>query len=500
MKDNKLYSYICEKCEKRSIPIEELHKKCKFSRSSNYRYMCGLIPKSKLYSVEEKFSEVLKLNALEKKKLHELIYLQSLTDIDINNMELIDSYVFDKQVIPKEKDLDFMYYNKNDIFSRAKSDILNIIFEESDDENCSMDIKIINSLDDDSLEFITKLIDIIKNLKNLSKVHIEHLISFPEDSYENSLNILFKIIPLFKFDKYDAYYTKKKANNFLLNNPIIISKTYSNSNKKQYFLITFLENDYPQCFSYDDEIHYKFLMRCYESCKHNYKSSIITARDIDALSETLISMEMNNNYYLIKKNNCFNQIPIDTYKKTVSRYNNKELCNLLKIIFNVDIQEFEIKMSLDNLWTLLKKRIDLSYKNKHTNVFSKQGLIELCKTGRTSDLFKEMLPFTKDEVKEILEYIRDRNLNPNDSYKLYITNDAILKDGSDIVISEDYAILITFVPSNDFKNVCQNILIKNSSLAKMFVNYIESYIPAKCLSDKETTFFINNLISTYLTE
>ena len=289
MKDNKLYSYICEKCEKR--------------------------------------------------KLHELIYLQSLTDIDIHNMELIDSYVFDKQVIPKEKDLDFMYYNKNDIFSRAKSDILNIIFEESD-------------------------------VKNLYKIHIEHLISFPEENYENSLNILFKIIPLFKFDKYDAYYTKKKANNFLLNNPIIISKTYSNSNKKQYFLITFLENDYPQCFSYDDEIHYKL----------------------------------------------------------------------------------------------------------------------------------EMLPFTKDEVKEILEYIRDRNLNPNDSYKLYITNEPILKDGSDIVISEDYAILITFVPTNDFKNVCQNILIKNSSLAKMFVNYIESYIPAKCLSDKETTFFINNLISTYLTE
>ena len=141
MKDNKLYSYICEKCEKR--------------------------------------------------KLHELIYLQSLTDIDIHNMELIDSYVFDKQVIPKEKDLDFMYYNKNDIFSRAKSDILNIIFEESDDENCSMDIKIINSLDDDSLEFITKLIDIVKNLKNLSKIHIEHLISFPEENYENSLNILF---------------------------------------------------------------------------------------------------------------------------------------------------------------------------------------------------------------------------------------------------------------------------------------------------------------------
>ena len=110
MKDNKLYSYICEKCEKR--------------------------------------------------KLHELIYLQSLTDIDIHNMELIDSYVFDKQVIPKEKDLDFMFYNKNDIFSRAKSDILNIIFEESD-------------------------------VKNLYKIHIEHLISFPEENYENSLNILF---------------------------------------------------------------------------------------------------------------------------------------------------------------------------------------------------------------------------------------------------------------------------------------------------------------------
>ena len=160
MKDNKLYSYICEKCEKRSIPIEELHKKCKFSRSSNYGYMCGLIPKSKLHGVEDKFSEVLKLNALEKRKLHELIYLQSLTDIHIHNMELIDSYVFDKQVIPKEKDLDFMFYNKNDIFSRAKSDILNIIFEESD-------------------------------VKNLYKIHIEHLISFPEENYENSLNILF---------------------------------------------------------------------------------------------------------------------------------------------------------------------------------------------------------------------------------------------------------------------------------------------------------------------
>ena len=123
----------------------------------------------------------------------------------------------------------------------------------------------------------------------------------------------------------------------------------------------------------------------------------------------------------------------------------------------------------------------------------------MVKTKKIDDFFKEIPEFSDEEVKEILEYILERNSNNKDSYKLYITKESIFENNYNINIYKDAGVLITFNLFSSWKGLCSNIFIENTKIAELFIKYIEEYIPSRhCLSKEETNKFLNNLILTYL--
>jgi hypothetical protein len=102
--------------------------------------------------------------------------------------------------------------------------------------------------------------------------------------------------------------------------------------------------------------------------------------------------------------------------------------------------------------------------------------------------------FSKDEVRLILEYARDRNSDENDTYNLYITDMPILESKYHIFIYDDKGILFyNAIPQ--LVQTSNSICIENHSLANLFSEYAETHIPAyHALSKEKATEYINSLI------
>lgn len=494
MENIELYDFITSKCKEKNISVESLPSK-EISRTTLYRYMKGIIPKSKLVKAERFFSANLKLNASERSTLHDLLYVKKMSSSEVKVMKELDKYIFNNNIKKITKNIDFLYYS-DDKYNRSKKEIFDIIF--SDSSNFKLNVNIIGCLENESLEFLTEFIDLIKAKEVVNS--IEHLIKFTEETYENNLSILLRILSFFELNNYNAKYKEGLNSNFFLNNTIIIDKVSYDDKNHTYYLITFLNNDYPQFLTFDNEFSYKYIERCYENYSADFKEEIVKSRNINMLSDTFFSLEATHDSYLIKRNPCFNGIPTSVYESLNKRYSNEEKLSILKTIFDDEnIESFEVESTFNKLIFILNKRLESTYKNNYTNVFCREGLLELVKTKKIDDFFKEIPEFSDEEVKEILEYILERNSNNKDSYKLYITKESIFENNYNIDIYKDSGVLITFNLSSAWKGLCSNIFIENTKIAELFIKYIEEYIPSRhCLSKEETNKFLNNLILTYL--
>ena len=118
---------------------------------------------------------------------------------EVKVMKEIDKYIFDNNIKKITKNIDFLYYS-DDKYNRSKKEIFDIIF--SDCSNFKLNVNILGCLENESLEFLTEFIDLIKTKEVVN--NIEHLIKFTEETYENNLSILLRIFSFFELNDYNA--------------------------------------------------------------------------------------------------------------------------------------------------------------------------------------------------------------------------------------------------------------------------------------------------------
>lgn len=111
---------------------------------------------------------------------------------------------------------------------------------------------------------------------------------------------------------------------------------------------------------------------------------------------------------------------------------------------------------------------------------------------------ENMPSFNREETRMILEYIRDRNMDPNDPYTLYITENNLFNNGLIVGIFQGKGIIVEYTQQTR-QEVVNNVLIESPELNQVFIDYIENHISkSRALSNMAATEFLNELIEKYL--
>jgi len=492
MRNDNLYKYLTGICKKRGLPIEGLPKLFGFSRSSLYRYMTGIVRISP--EVRSKFVSILCLEKTERQEFERLVGLSEFDSAMIDARCAFDEFVFCKRTEPAEPKTFKFAYHESDTFLRTADEIYTLIHTLSTQPGTSCTIRIINCLEKDIFSsvalFIEKMLAISKN------VNIEHLLAFSEKEHLQNITTLVSIIPLLKYTSYSVYQSSKLTfhnKKEFFGNTVIVD-VRSRDAPEKYFFISFLDDELSTCLATSDRNVFAFWSNNYANFKKSYDVSRLDVTNIDMFANTLLALQQNANHYLLKPNFCHDAIPMFVYQGILARASPQELAEVQK---GLDCAAGGKAVSLEALFSTLEQRIAASYVHRRIDVHSMDGLSELVKTGRLSDHLAFVPAFTRQELHDILEYARDRNRDPNDSYTLYITKEKILEDGHIILAFENVGVLMEYSKENYRQGICSHLFIRNSLLAAIVSDYVKNHIPGNhALSLEDATAFLNSLIAS----
>lgn len=494
MNNEKLYKYLTLKCKEKGLQIEHIPQMIEVSRSSLYRYMKGTIRMSS--KVQSKFIKILQLDETEKREFERLVGLSEFDSTMIDARYVLDDFVFGKHTNQNKIDtVKFAYYER-DVFLRTSDQIYELIESLSAQSESSCKIRIVNCLEDRIFKSVSFFIKSLFTQLKTENIAVEHLLMFSEKDYLHNTNVLINIIPLLRYKRYSVYCSNVSSSidtKTLLDSMIIVELNHK-EDKPNYFFISFLKEDLSACLSTSDKNVFAFQLSNYESFKKSYNAALLDSSTIDLFSMELAQRQEHSNCFLLKPNCCYDRIPILVYESLIARNTPEELERMKNGFAGGSGDTTDI---LDKLLYVLGKRFDSSYVNRHIDTYSMEGLADFAKSGRLTDHFDFMISFDKKERKTILEYMRDRNNDPNDDYTLNITKEPVLDNGYIILVFEDVGVMIEYNKEEYCEGTCTNLFINNKMLADVFSDFVKNHVPNNhALTTEEATTFLNTLIDS----
>jgi len=495
-----VYKFLTTKCKERGIKIEGLPERFdfKYSRTTIYRYMKGilLIPPD----VQELFVNLLNLDSAEQAQFARLISLSSFDETMLAARRRLDKFFFESKEIPQEQpEVECVFYDQ-DKYLRTIDEIFSMILSMSEYDGFRCDVKIIGCTQDDILPYAADFAQKLMALSQLSSV--EHLVTLFETDFLQNTVFLLDILPLLVHGAYKVYYRESVADGgvkTMLGDFMLITCHYleNNAPQKKCYALSFLENSMPECIVFNDKYMLSFWLKNYAYLRQYYPHALTHMTDLTMIEDELHNLESIHDEYLIKPNPCYHKIPIGVYRRLLSRVSVDEIKHIAANLINqAVVDEAEALSVMEGMLMNLENRVGSSYKNRHIDVYSKEGLVEFAKTGRISDHLKVLPAFDKEEVKEILIYIRDRNRDPEDSYKLCLVN--VLQHSYYFVAIKGHSLLIECDQQTVEDGAYVLLHVHNRNLLEVCCDYIENHLPANhVLPLEDTTAFIDELISKF---
>jgi len=491
-----LYKFLTVKCKERGIKIEELPERFDFqySRTTIYRFMKGILRITK--AVQALFVKLLDLNDAEQVQFARLISLSSFDETMLAARRRIDKFLFESGCIPEElPEIECAFYDQDKYF-RTIDEIFNMVFSMAEHNGFSCDVKIIGCVQGGMLGYIS---DFTRKLLSLSASScIEHLAALSDTDFLQNTVFLLDVLPLLFQGAYKVFYREPSADDgakMMFGDSMFITCQYEENgvSKKKCFAVSFLAQAMPECIAFDDKHMRGFWMKNYAHLRMYYPNALTHMTDLPMMGDDLQKMESNCDEYLIKPNPCYHKIPMSVYRRLVGRVSPDEVRRIASTLNSQVRDDAEARYVLETMLLSLEKRIGSSYTNKHIDVYSKEGLAEFAKTGRISDHLTALPPFDKEEIRDILVSIRDRNLDPDDPYTLCLVDR--LQHRYYFVIIKGHGLFIECDQQLSGKGVYESLYVRNRNLLEVFCDYIENHLPVNhALTVKETTAFIDELI------
>lgn len=493
----KLYDYLKQKLKQKDILLDQFAQMCGFSKSTLYRYMKGILVMPE--AVENKIASLLEFTDEEKEELNKFAYKAYVENTILNSNHTLYKYIFDTDMGNRDSDnFELVFYEGNRYISSI-NEIFDEIISMSSAKDFLCEVNIIGCVDDKFINVIQSFIN-NKNV-NSSKFKIEHIVNISKYNYNETLQTFKAIFPIMKFYGYNIYYTSFDSKSMYLsivNDCLIIKYSFFEKNNKKaekYFFINFIKDRFSGCYVSKDINLYNFIMQNYASLKQNCIRSSIKINNLNSLIDKYKIKD--KNIYLFQNTPSYDKIPIEVLEDELSKYSDEEITNLVNVISSKNNNLQTAKEYIKNLKQLITESTEYTKVNKHIDIYTKEGIKNFISTGYLYFYNTKLKPFSKSSIRRIINYILERSLNPNDNYKMYISN-ASINDKLILKIIQNQGITITYNFSSENNIVVSYSSIESESIYKVFSNFAENYIPTtNIMSDEEVYNYIQGLLKTY---
>ena len=481
--------------------MPELAKLCNFGQSTLYRYMRGDFNISA--ENEETLCRVLKLSDEEKREFHAAIEEAALQKPMHGAHQILDALVFD-DIDPAGNDLtneEILFIGK-DRFLLTMEKLYQRILINADKPDFSCCLRIVKSNDE---PYFHTLVDFMKRLlRHIPNAKIEHLISYPAKDYKRRVQTFIEILPLLQYENYEVYYTEDENNcdaKEVFGRSFYVSTSYDGNGqaKNENFFISMRKSSRNACICSSDPVWHEFIVEEFLDLRKQYKNDIQEFCTYNLSLDFIINMERSHPVSCINPDIHLSHLPTEVLTGKFAALNKKDRKTAADNISPEPVPDKAVDKVLDAIVSTLKMRCDSSHKQPQTAICSKSGLIEFVKTGRRCDHIKWLPAYSKDELRLIIENIRDRNEDESDAFNFYVTDKPILENRYIIYVYKDAGIAIQYNQEKERSKTNNYLFLGCEVLAGVFYEYMNSYIPAAhTVSKQETTDFLNSLLDKYL--
>ncbi len=490
-----LYSFVNKICKSRDMKMEDLQKKLDFSRSTLYRYLKGINQLTP--DIETKIITALNLDRVESMEFMKYSKLSAYDQSLIEARFIIDKFLFEHEANEKPfNEIDLIFYNQ-DRFLRTLPEIFEHINTYGNMSSLNIGVKILNCLNDNIFFHINQFLQ--SNLNADINIVVEHFVNLSEKSYLQNAMSFIQVFPLIKYESYRLYYKEKETEEILLNDSMLISLDFLEEGKKvnRYFAISFFEDSMPECIAFTDSYMYNFLLKAYSNLKFSYDNVIQKYNELDFDNDILAEFPQMGSCYIIKANPCHDKVPLEVYINISKRMSEEELRNFLSGLYGKEIDAIHVPHAIEMGLKYIENRITSTYKFPQIDVYNTKGIIEMRETGMINDQVEHLLPLSPEEIKMVLQYLLNRHDNPNDTYKLYITEKDLAKKDLIIIAVKGYGIAIEYAYPQYVEGLWRLLFIQSSRLASIFCDYFENHLPISHAMDEDNMrSFLNEIIQS----
>jgi hypothetical protein len=489
------------KAEGAGLKAHDLAKRCNVGTATMYRYIRGVnnIPDA----VEQALGDVLMLNELEKHEFREIIENSSQLRPMSKAFRIIDKMIFNGKSIKKEYHTDDpAVFLENDRYFMTVQEIRERMMRNINEPNFECCMRLVG---DNSEVFLDRVVHFMEALfEHVENVTVEHLVPISEKDYADSIRLLISVLPLLKYTNYTLYYLNRDDAVYsqgIFTRSIYFSTSFNNENGQrqyEYFMCTWLRDGRSACICFNNPFMHEFFTDEFFDLRKLYKTSFMQQRSSKLGLDFVVDLEKKYPMVYINPELGLVRIPVDAYHSMFERLSAVQRHKLIEGFTEKNLTIPEGEEDLKGFLSVAETRQRYSFTHQHIDIYSKEGLLKFAQTGLLYNNLDWLPPFGKEEIRLILEYIRDRNMDDNDKFNLYITDKPILVNEYHIFIYNNTGVLFySNIPQ--IVQVSNSICIENNWLANLFSEYAQTYIPANhAISKKETTTYLNGLIDLYL--
>ena len=492
MKD--MNSFLKDKLKEKGMRVDSFIQKTDVSKSTMYRIMKGYQRPSD--EMLDKMSGILKLNVIEKQ---ELKYYSSLVDTDD---DVLAAHKAVAKLLLNERDTDpekieMVYYDR-DKYVRSLDEILQNICELSQEQDFFLKLRIVGCCQEAILNPIHSLaLHLTDGGKNFE---IEQLLLFSDIDFKENIAVLSGILPLLCLKNYEVKYRESDTEVLvgIIEDLMIAHYSYTDAQgsqveKELYF--TFLPDNLSACYVADSGNMRDFFERSYRSLQQDYKKALNYSKNYETIGGFLIEAELCHDICLFKPNPCYNRVPSQIYHRIAKR---EPLYEFMRGFLKEEVTKENYDDQVAKLLSYMDARSEASYQNVQVDIVSKAGLESLAATGKLSDPLVGFPAFTKEERREILQYMQKRDLDEHDPYNFYILKEAFGDDQLCIYISSNETMYIEYNIKNTETNYTPCCVIENENLNDIFSSFAQEYVPSiLAMPQKDAHAFIDELIARY---
>jgi hypothetical protein len=335
-------------------------------------------------------------------------------------------------------------------------------------------------------DYIMPIIDLIEKAEGRN-IRIEHLIVLNESDNMANIQALRSILPLLKYDFYKVFY---KDGDYGAGKPTLFDDFFiiNITGVRKYFCFTSLDgNQYGSCLVSEEKGAIQFLLKAFKNIKENegFSNAFVRESSLDYMADTIYELSRSGKFFLIKPNPCYHRIPETVLRSVASRMTDEQKQELISQLGDKLDLNYGIENAVEYLIENLTGSNEMSKTFLNIDVFTKDGLMSFVKTGRISDHYSFFPAFDKIEIRDTLLTLINKVKDPNDNYKVFISNLSLKNNISYMGISEKVGIWFDYCPSYRSQTESFNTLIKHDLLTGSFLDFCENYIEKNIAMSRE---------------